>query len=124
MNPKLSILIPSIPSRFEKMQKLYNRLLIECENLPIEILCLIDNKKRSIGEKRDALVQLAKGEYLTILDDDDDFFEGYGNEIIAAIRFDVDVVTFNQKCTLDRESFFVYFDSRVCKNEELVHFFI
>jgi hypothetical protein len=110
MNPKLSILIPSIPSRFEKMQNLYNRLLIECENLPIEIVCLIDNKKRSIGEKRDALVQLAKGDYLTILDDDDDFFKGYAKEIIAAINFDVDVVTFKQKCSLDDGGFYVDFD--------------
>jgi hypothetical protein len=117
MNPKLSILIPSIPSRFEKMQNLYNRLLIECEKLPIEILCLVDNKMRSIGEKRDALVQLAKGDYLTILDDDDDFFEGYAKEIIAATSFDVDVITFNQKCTLDGKSFYVDFNLYYEKNE-------
>ena len=91
------------------MQNLYNRLLIECENLPIEILCLVDNKKRSIGEKRDALVQLAKGDYLTILDDDDDFFEGYANEILEGIGWGVDVVCFKQEATLDGKSFYVDF---------------
>jgi hypothetical protein len=116
MTPKLSILIPSIPSRFEKMQNLYNRLLIECENLPIEILCLVDNKKRSIGEKRDALVQLAKGDYLTILDDDDDFFEGYAKEILEGISWNVDVICFKQKSTLDGKSFYVDF-SLTNKNE-------
>lgn len=109
MNPKLSILIPSIPSRFDKMFNLYNRLLVECKELPIEILCLVDNKIRSIGEKRNDLVQLAKGEYLTILDDDDSFFEGYAVEILKAIESNADVITFNQKCTLDGESFFVNF---------------
>jgi hypothetical protein len=109
MIPKLSILIPSIPSRFEKMQNLYNRLLVECENLPIEILCLVDNKKRSIGEKRDDLVQLAKGDYLTILDDDDNFFEGYAKEILEGIGWGVDVVCFKQEATLDGKSFYVDF---------------
>lgn len=117
MNPKLSILIPSIPSRFEKMQNLYNRLLIECENLPIEVLCLVDNKNRSIGDKRDALVQLAKGEYLTILDDDDDFFEGYAKQILYAMFWQPDVITFNQKCTLDGKSFYVDFSLYHKENE-------
>lgn len=117
-NPKLSILIPSIPSRFEKMQNLYNRLLIECKNLPIEILCLVDNKKRSIGEKRDDLVQLAKGEYLTILDDDDDFFDGfYASKIIEAIKEKKDVITFEQLCSLDGKSFIVDFDLFHKENE-------
>lgn len=117
MQPKLSILIPSIPSRFRKMTNLYSKLLVECEDLPIEILCFLDNKKRSIGEKRNDLVQLAKGEYLTILDDDDDFFEGYAKEIIEAIKSKADVITFNQKCTLDGKSFFVDFDLFHKENE-------
>jgi hypothetical protein len=120
-NIKLSILIPSIPSRFDKMKSLYNRLLIECEKLPIEILCLVDNKKRSIGEKRDALVQIAKGQYLTILDDDDNFFEGYAKEIIDAINLNYyfDIITFTQKATIDGKSFLVDFSLAHKENEEL-----
>jgi hypothetical protein len=108
---KLSILIASIPSRFEMMQKLYNKLLKEVGDLPIEILCFIDNKKRSIGKKREALVQLAKGEYVSFIDDDEDYFEGYAQKILEAIESKSDVITFKQKCTINGKSFLVDFST-------------
>jgi len=111
MKIKLSILIASIPSRFEMMQKLYNKLLIEVGDLPIEILCFIDNKKRSIGKKRESLVQLAKGEYISFIDDDEDYFEGYAQKILEAIESKSDVITFKQKCTINGKSFLVDFST-------------
>ena len=52
----LSILIPSIPSRFEMVRALVEKLELQIGDLPVEILVFLDNKRRSIGMKRDALV--------------------------------------------------------------------
>jgi glycosyltransferase involved in cell wall biosynthesis len=70
--PQLSILIPCIPSRFEKAQKLIDKLQAQIVDKNVEIICLIDNKLKSIGEKRDNLVQVCNGKYFMFIDDDDD----------------------------------------------------
>ena len=65
---RLSILIPSIPSRFDKLIATYEHLLILCEGKDIEVLAFTDNKKRTIGQKRDALVQMSNGKYVMFVD--------------------------------------------------------
>ena len=50
---KLSVLIPSIPSRFKRFQKLFEKINAQATN-EVEIFGLFDDKKRSIGHKRDA----------------------------------------------------------------------
>ena len=75
--PKLSILIPSIPSRIQdRMIPLYHKLQEQIRKLDnpkdVELLCVIDNKRRSIGYKRESLVYIARGNYLAFVDDDDD----------------------------------------------------
>ncbi len=44
----LSILIPSVPSRFKQMKELYDRIDRLSQGHSVEILVFIDNKKRSI----------------------------------------------------------------------------
>lgn len=92
---RLSILIPSIPSRFGKAIKLYRELQAMCEGMDIEILMFTDNKKRTIGEKRDALKNLANGKYFMFVDDDDSLLSV--QEIYDATANDVDVITFKQR---------------------------
>jgi hypothetical protein len=91
---QLSILIPSIPSRWEQSQKLYTKISKMCEGKDIEILLFLDNKKRSVGGKRDALVQMSRGKYFMFVDDDDDLVSV--DEIYQATFQDVDVITFKQ----------------------------
>lgn len=93
---QLSILIPSIPSRWERSQKLYTKISKMCEGKDIEILLFLDNKKRTVGGKRDALVQMSRGKYFMFVDDDDDIVSV--DEIYQATFQDVDVITFKQKC--------------------------
>lgn len=93
---QLSILIPSIPSRWQRAQKLYSKISAMCEGKNIEILLFMDNKKRSIGLKRDALVQMSRGKYFMFVDDDDDLISV--EEIYQATFQDVDVITFKQQC--------------------------
>jgi hypothetical protein len=105
---RLSILIPSIPSRFSMLFKSYNHILKLCENKEIEVLAFTDNKKRTIGEKRDALVQMSNGKYIMFVDDDDYLLSI--DEIYEATLKDVDVITFRQECTnTDKSKFIVTF---------------
>ncbi|SCM92825.1 Uncharacterized protein BWINRASL_01028 [Bacillus mycoides] len=43
----------------------------QAQNKPVEILVLLENKKRTTGEKRNILVEQAKGEYVAFVDDDE-----------------------------------------------------
>ena len=107
---QLSILIPSLPSRWERSQKLYTKISKMCEGKDIEILLFLDNKKRTVGGKRDALVQMSRGKYFMFVDDDDDIVSV--DEIYQATFQDVDVITFKQKClspNKDKTPFIVTF---------------
>lgn len=119
MRPKLSILIPSVPSRIDKVKSLYDRLNNLIGDSPIEVLIFTDNKKRSIGKKRESLVKISNGEYVCFLDDDDDFFDEYVNELLLATEQGADVITFKQKCTIDGKSCIVDFDLNHTENEEV-----
>jgi len=109
--PLLSILIPSIPSRFSLAQALVKKLEDQIGDLPVEVCVFTDNKRRSIGLKRDALVQIASGKMLSFCDDDDDISPEYCPEMVAAIRsnHDVDTVVFTQHACIDGKNFSVRF---------------
>lgn len=94
----LSILIPAIPSRAERAISLYNKIEKMAKGKDVEILMLMDNKMRSVGEKRNALKNAANGRFFMFVDDDDDLLEL--DELYKAIQEnpDVDVITFKQRC--------------------------
>ena len=117
IEPTLSILVPSIPSRFDKFQRIFTKLQLQAEGRNVEILGLFDNKKRSIGLKRDALVQASKGRYVAFVDDDDNISPDYILKILQAIQTDPDVVTFKQNCIIDGEQCLVDFDLNHTENE-------
>lgn len=118
---RLSILIPSIPSRFEKMMALYNKLenQIKTEAVEdlVEILIWIDNKQRSIGAKRDDLVQMARGDYLAFVDDDDDVAGNYIKEMIKGAIAGMDVICFRQLAVDNCQWSYIDFSIKN-KNEE------
>ena len=110
-NIKLSILILSIPSRFEKMQKLINKLELQIENSDeVEILSLVDNKSFHIYEKRNELLDMARGDYICFLDDDDSVTDQYVPSILDAMESNPDVISFKQHCNYNGYHFDVYFD--------------
>ena len=95
--PTLSILTPSVPERFADLIRLRVRLAPHLATCRVEWLVLADNRQWSIGEKRDALVQAARGRYVAFVDDDDDVTDDYCADILAAIdAHSPDVVTFLQ----------------------------
>lgn len=96
MAPLLSILICSIPSRFQTVMELYAEINALVEDRDIEILILSDNKKRSIGAKREAIKNISNGKYFLYVDDDDSLYSV--KEIYEACKNDVDVITYKIKC--------------------------
>ena len=105
---QLSILIPSIPSRFERAKSLYEKIDLLVGDKDIEILMLTDNKKRTIGEKREALKNASNGKYFMFVDDDDDLVDL--EDLYDATFEDVDVITFQQLClNADKTTFRVTF---------------
>jgi glycosyltransferase involved in cell wall biosynthesis len=111
---KFSILILSIPSRFESLKAAVTHLQEQADatgqGKSVEILVLLDNKSKSISEKRNDLLHMARGKYIAFLDDDDAVNKDYMSKILTAIdENDVDCITFNQWCSLDGEPMDVEF---------------
>lgn len=101
----LSILICSIPERFATLQTLVDKLLLQCFNYSeVEIIVFMDNKKRSIGEKRDGAVSICRGKYFILLDDDDDCSDDYIEELLNAAESNADIISFDQKAIINAET--------------------
>jgi hypothetical protein len=90
------------------------KLQLQCLDYPdVEILCFLDNKMRSIGNKRNDLVQLAKGTYQIQVDDDDDISDDFVYSLMEVINTtqESDVILFNQRASINDGNFFrVSFD--------------
>jgi len=106
MRPLLSILTPAIPERLNKLHRLGELLEPQLSAFPhsVEWLALVDPRgQRTIGEKRDELVQLARGQFIAFVDDDDFVQPHYVASLVEAISEivansePVDVVTFRQE---------------------------
>ena len=106
----LSILTASIPERSGQRAILTEQLAQQIGDLPVEHLSFIDNRKRSIGAKRDALLRIARGTFIAYVDDDDTVSPDYVEALVAAIKIaiktpmenkQVDVITFEQFARVD-----------------------
>lgn len=111
---KLSILMLSIPERIESMKAAVQHLQEQADAIgrgkAVEILVLLDNRSKSISEKRNDLLQMARGKYIAFLDDDDAVSKDYMSKILTAIDGnDVDCISFNQWCSLNGEPMDVEF---------------
>lgn len=106
---KLSILTPTIPSREKQVKALSRKLENQIGEFQVEHLVLSDNRKRSIGEKRQSLVDIAIGEYIAFCDDDDNVSDDYVAELLKAIETKADVITFNQKAIYNKLESEVHF---------------
>ncbi len=95
---KLSILVCGVHSRIAngKAIELLNELNYQVgSNEDVEILYLYDNKKRMLGTKRNDLVEIAAGEYITFIDDDDKISPNYVSALVKAIdENSVDMINF------------------------------
>lgn len=133
---KLSILILTITSRREMLQDIVRSLgatigldyylnngtwinRIEYDD-DVEILIYSDNKEESVGGKRNKLVGLAKGEYVSFLDEDDRVSDDYIEQLLEGIKSGADIITFDVSVSIDGATpkpcyYSMYFDGD--KNE-------
>jgi len=109
---KLSILICTVPSRVSDfLPKMINHLTKQATK-GVEIIYLGDNRQRSVGQKRNDLLALAQGDYVTFVDDDDEVTDDYVVEILNAIRGKADVINFNLMCSVNGGEYKkVYYDA-------------
>jgi len=89
MNKKLSILICSLASRADKLQRLMNVLQPQI-NDSVELLVKTDNGEMPIGKKRNLLLEEASGAYIAFVDDDDLVSEDYVKKILEALESNPD----------------------------------
>lgn len=81
----LSILICSIAERKAQLRNLHQ--LLKVQKVPgVQILTEIDNRKITIGEKRNRLLKQATNDYIVFVDDDDVVAPNYVSKILAAIQ--------------------------------------
>lgn len=100
---KLSILICTIPNRVGSyLPKLIKEVNDQCVD-GVQLLYAGDNKTMSVGEKRNWLLAMAKGEYVVFVDDDDWIDKNYINEILTGIKSGADVICFKVLCKVERK---------------------
>ena len=85
-----SILIPTIPGRDAGLNRLVasirEKVARICPELRYQLCINFDNRESSIGMKRQALLDEAKGKYLSFIDDDDEITDAYIEDLCEMIR--------------------------------------
>ena len=115
MKPTLSILTPAIWIRMEKANELALEIEGQIQMLPssafqVEHLVLFDNQTRSVGMKRQALLDSARGKYIAFVDDDDAVAGNYVAQLLKAASYDPDVITFKQQAEINGKVGYIHFD--------------
>lgn len=85
MSIRLSILIPALPERLTLSSPTLKVLTEQAMGKPVEVLALMDNRQRSTGRKRNALLDLAQGNFVAFVDDDDQIAPNYVDRLYQAI---------------------------------------
>ena len=118
--PILSILIPATPKRYQThlwplWRKLEEQVNALEDGKAVELLVFLDNRQRTIGEKRDALVKMSRGKFVAFCDDDDDVAEDYIKTLVLAADAapdDVSVITFDQLAVVNGKAAICQFSLR------------
>jgi GT2 family glycosyltransferase len=106
----LSILVCSVHTRYKtflpKIQdQLYDQLaaLSDTDQQRVEIIILTDNKQMMLGHKRNTMIDIAQGKYITFVDDDDRIADDYIAELLKATETDADSIVFTAMVSLNGE---------------------
>jgi glycosyltransferase involved in cell wall biosynthesis len=92
---KLTILICSLVKRAHFLKRLTDILDKQVDGINSQYLVNVDAGQLKIADKRNKLLELATGEYICFIDDDDLVPDYYVAEILNAIQTKSDVIGFN-----------------------------
>ena len=120
MTPVLSVLVPATPKRYQThLWPLWQKLEAQVDALEqegaVELLVFLDNRRRTIGEKRDALVQMSRGKFVAFCDDDDDVSKVYISTLVGVGEHapeHASVITFDQRAVINGEEAICQFSLR------------
>ncbi len=118
---RLSILIPTLFSRIKHLTNLLEEINYQIQSKPVQVLWSGDNLSMSIGEKRNHLLDNAKGEWICFVDDDDSISENYIDVLLKAIddHPDKTVITFLGHQTTDgRQDLDFRYDVKLGRNHK------
>lgn len=97
----LSILVCSVHTRYQTFlpkiqEQLYTQLdkLAEADQQRVEIIVLVDNKQLMLGHKRNTMIDIAQGKYISFVDDDDRIADDYIATLLAATEKGTDSIVF------------------------------
>lgn len=106
----LSILVCSVHTRYKtflpKIQdQLYDQLnaLAEADQQRVEIMVLTDNKQMMLGHKRNTMIDIAQGEYIVFVDDDDRIADDYIAALLKGTESGADAIVFTAMVSLNGE---------------------
>jgi glycosyltransferase involved in cell wall biosynthesis len=88
--PILSLLIPTVVGRETFASRLKYNFESQCGGLPVEILFNKDSGEKMIGEKRNELIENAKGKYIAFFDDDDEPTPFYIQKVLQGCNSNFD----------------------------------
>jgi hypothetical protein len=124
----LSLLIPTLPERYNLLHRLQKVLLPQVDKYPGRVFVHYHDAGRhlSIGEKRNQLVQQVTTDFHVFIDDDDLVSSQYVDKILWAIDQNPDVVTFNGWMTTDgaqRKNFVIKLGERYEERQNVYYRF-
>ena len=91
---RLSLLIPTLNSRSKMCEKLTSKIIDQLTT-EVEMMLLPDNGEKTIGEKRNALLEAAIGDYVAFIDDDDMISDDYISSVLTALESSPDCASLN-----------------------------
>jgi glycosyltransferase involved in cell wall biosynthesis len=97
---RLSLLVCSLESRQRELRRLKSCLQPQLTDA-VELLVNIDRGQKTIGQKRNELLEEASGDYIAYIDDDDLVADDYVEKVLAATASEPDccgmegIITFN-----------------------------
>ena len=116
----LTVCIPSLPERMASLAELV--AVLRGQDCPeLEVLVLMDNRRRHLGEKRNAMIRMARGKFIANVDDDDLVTGDYFAKLRDALREDVDVVGHDALCSLNGSPMFLVRTGLDFPNEQPRH---
>lgn len=91
---RLSLLIPTLNNRSKLCERLTSKIIDQLTT-EVEMMLLPDDGQRTIGEKRNALLEAAVGDYVAFIDDDDMISDDYIQRVLTALEGSPDCASLN-----------------------------